>query len=285
MVSVVQGTYTQQFLGRIEVVVGSKQRQVGVVALVGDRGGKGEAGALAGSVRTRASNDGACLAPGSTELFNTRSDPPPKHKDNYPAQAHDIAQQWVASAGARESVSALSNESGSASACETASKSTAVGVSAFELARRLRAREPRGRDAARDVGRTAGRTGDAERWLAQLAPATLPAGVARTVNDSHSKWYRLQRDQALTVVLEIDLWQGELWAHLAITGRGAPPTLADLVYCRDLFLGDRKAIQVLPRKIEAAEAGARSVHLYVQLESDSLPSCSRTCHPSLREQA
>jgi hypothetical protein len=130
------------------------------------------------------------------------------------------------------------------------------------------------------VGRVAGRAGDAERWLARLAPEVLPTGVERTVNDSHSKWYRLRLAQALTVVLEIELWQGELWAHLAITGRAAPPTLADLVYCRDLFLGDRKAIQVLPRKIEAAEAGARSVHLYVQLESDSLPSCSRTCHPS-----
>jgi hypothetical protein len=131
------------------------------------------------------------------------------------------------------------------------------------------------------VRRTAGRDGDAERWLAMLAPARLPADVERTVNDSHSKWYRVRLAQALTVVLEIEIWQGELWAHLAITGRVAPPTQADLVYCRDLFLGDRKVIQVLPRKLEAAEAGARSIHLYAQLESDSLPSCSRTCHPGV----
>jgi hypothetical protein len=128
------------------------------------------------------------------------------------------------------------------------------------------------------VRRTAG-AGDAERWLALLAPETLPPGV-----DSHSKWYRLRLATApLTVILEIEVWQGELWAHLAITGRAAAPTLGEVTYCRDLFLGDRKAIQVLPRKLEAAEAGARSVHLYVQLESDTLPSCSRTCHPAMKE--
>jgi len=141
-----------------------------------------------------------------------------------------------------------------------------------------------GRDAAREVGRGEGRAGDAERWLALLAPAALPPGVECTVNDSHSKWYRLRLAFGpLTVILEIEIWQGELWAHLAVTGRASPPSLSEVGYCRDLFLGDRKAIQVLPRKLERAEAGARTVHLYAQLESDSLPSCARPFHPSLEQ--
>jgi hypothetical protein len=210
-----------------------------------------------------------------------RTDPPPKCIDNNSSQRNDISREFVAGVEARSSVSERSSESASTTndiAAALAPRRRRGQGSARESARDV------GRDAARDVGRSGGRAGDAERWLARLAPAVVPRGVERTVNDSHSKWYRLRVAQTpLMVILEIELWQGELWAHLAITGRTAPPTLPEIVYCRDLFLGDRKAIQVLPRKLEAAEAGARSVHLYVQLESDSLPSCSRACHPSFLE--
>lgn len=260
-------------------MVSNQGRGVGVVADVSDRD---DEGAAMGGVRTESWQIGA----GGTVLTNMRADPPPKHKDNYPAQRSDISRENVGSAAARANVRARSIESSSASAGESTSASAGVGMGAHYRARRRPARDAArdvGRDAARDVGRDAGRAGDAERWLALLAPESLPPGAERTVNDSHSKWYRLRLAQSpLMVILEIEVWQGELWAHLAITGRTAPPTLAELVYCRDLFLGDRKAIQVLPRKIEAAEAGSRSVHLYVQLESDSLPSCSRICHPGVK---
>ncbi len=123
------------------------------------------------------------------------------------------------------------------------------------------------------------RARDAARWLAVLAPAQLPPGVELGVDNDQSKWYRLRlATLPLRATLEIEIWQGELWAHLAITGRTAPPSLAEVSYCRDLFLGDRKAIQVLPRKAERSEAGARSVHLYAPLESDSLPAFSRAYH-------
>jgi hypothetical protein len=130
-----------------------------------------------------------------------------------------------------------------------------------------------------------GRARDAARWLAMLAPEPLPPGVELGVNDEQSKWYRLRLASAspLRAVLEIEIWQGELWAHLAITGRQLPPSIAEVSYCRDLFLGDRKAIQVLPRKLERTEAGARSVHLYAPLESDSLPAFGRACMPTFSD--
>lgn len=121
--------------------------------------------------------------------------------------------------------------------------------------------------------RQLGRAAHAERWLAALAPETLPPGVERTVSHDWTKWYRVRLTaQPLQVILEVECWHGELWAHLAVTGREQPPTLPELVFCRDLFLGDRKAIQCLPRKAEAAAAGARTLHVYAPLESDSLPS-------------
>lgn len=152
--------------------------------------------------------------------------------------------------------------------------------------RRERAREQRQQQNSPAADRSQGRASDAARWLDVLAPETLPPGVERTVNDEQAKWYRLRLAFCpLSAILEIEIWQGELWAHLAITGRSAQPSGSEVAFCRDLFLGDRKAIQVLPRKLERTEAGARTVHLYAPLESDALPSFARPFHPTMPEDA
>lgn len=122
--------------------------------------------------------------------------------------------------------------------------------------------------AVRGVGRAA----HAERWLEALAPEVLPPGAERMVNHAWSKWYRVRLQQPLQVILEVECWSGELWAHLAVTGRLQPPTLGELAWCKDVFLGDRKAVQIFPRKTEAAAPGERTLHLYAPLESDCLPS-------------
>lgn len=117
------------------------------------------------------------------------------------------------------------------------------------------------------------RANDAARWLARLAPEVLSAGVERSVDGERSKWYRVRLGGSwLAVILEVQCHQGALWAHLAITGRVREPSLAELAWCRDVFLGDRRAIQIMPRKVEAFEAGARTAHLYSELEGQSLPS-------------
>lgn len=237
-------------------MVGKRDSMVGLVADVSEGG----AALPAGSVLLLRDVDAEQFDEGAIESDSTRRYPPPKHKDNKPPQAFGIGREKVAGAVRRSGASARSSESGSRTACESTSRCAGIASGAHYPARDARA---------------AGRQGDAERWLAQLAPARLPPGVERTVNDAHSKWYRVRlATTPLTVILEIEVWQGELWAHLAITGRTSPPTLAELCSCRDLFLGDRKAIQVLPRKIEQVEAGARTVHLYAPLESDALPSFS-----------
>lgn len=133
------------------------------------------------------------------------------------------------------------------------------------------------------AGHAAGRASEAERWLSLLAPEAMPPGVERIVNDAHCKWYRVRLGSSpLAVVLEIEVWQGQLWAHLAATGRTARPSAADLGWCREVFFGDRTAIQILPRKADAFEAGAglRTVHLYAPLEGDALPSFCRS-NPAL----
>jgi hypothetical protein len=95
-----------------------------------------------------------------------------------------------------------------------------------------------------------------------------------TAADVSVRWYRVRLGAVpLTACLEVEIWHGEAWAHLALEQAGTDaPSLAELDWCRDVFLGDRKAIQILPRKREAFRAGLRTVHLYAQLEADSLPS-------------
>lgn len=250
-------------------MVGKQHPMVGAVADVRDH------------IEPRASGERRCVQGdelGARQLraraiasHSTRAYPPPKCKHNNTAQAHDIAGDSAEPRAALASWSERSRESVSAS--------NAIGTHALAGAQ-LR----RGVANGRAADHSHGRAGDAARWLAQLAPAALPPGVELTVNDEHSKWYRLRLAATpLRATLEIEIWQGELWAHLTISGRTSPPSLPELSFCRDLFLGDRKAIQVLPRKLEQAEAGASTIHLYAPLESDALPSFSRAYQRSFPE--
>lgn len=255
-------------------MVGNQKRSMGMVADVRDRGGKSVAGAVRGDVVTTAAgseDESWQIAPGTTRLLTTRTDPPPKHKDNNRTQPDDIGRESAARATQHGTVSASSIESGSGSAA----------VGALDAARRRRGQ---GAPNWRACDHSHGRASDAAVWLARLAPATLPPGCERTVNDDQSKWYRVRLAHApLGIILEIEIWQGELWAHLAITGRTAKPIEAEVTFCRDLFLGDRTAIQIFPTRLERAEAGDRTVHLYAPLESAALPSFSRSCEPRFPE--
>lgn len=120
--------------------------------------------------------------------------------------------------------------------------------------------------------RRLGRAAHAERWLETLAPETLPPGAERIANEAWSKWYRVRLGQSLQVVLEVECESGELWAHLAVTGRDRAPSLAELGWCKDVFLGHRKAIQFFERQAASSLAHERTLHLYAPLERDCLPS-------------
>lgn len=237
------------------MAVGKKHSVVGVLADVSD----GSGAALPSGERSHVR--GAELDVrhvGAIEPNSTMSYPPPKHKDNNRAQARDI--DGDLSAPERGAFDVREDSRGSASV--TASEST------FTSAGAPRRRSGHGRNAARDL--------DAQRLLALLTPSVLPPGVERTVNDAHSKWYRVRLGVSpIMVVIEIEVWQGELWAHLAATGREKAPSLAELSWCREVFVGDRKAIQILPRRFEALEANPRTVHIYAPLESDALPAFER----------
>lgn len=115
--------------------------------------------------------------------------------------------------------------------------------------------------------RELGRVRDAVRWLASLAPPTLPPGVQSGDGDGPSRSYTVGLgDDALGVCVEIISTGGKLWAHLAITWRTRPPTLAMLTWCRDVFLRGRGALWRLPRRNEFSH----TLHIYAPLEGADL---------------
>jgi hypothetical protein len=118
----------------------------------------------------------------------------------------------------------------------------------------------------------ASRHSDIARAIAELAPRVLPIGAQIAVDGPASKWYRLRRlDVPLLACLEVECIDGELWAHLSVSGRGHIPSWDQLRWCKELLLGDRKAIQVLPPKAEYVNVNPYVLHLYAALEKDPLP--------------
>lgn len=118
---------------------------------------------------------------------------------------------------------------------------------------------------------------DAERTLTAIAPEALPPGTALAVSAPTARWYRVRlQGQPLTVVLTVDYWDGQLWAQLTVTGRLSEPSAAELRWCKDVFLGERTAVQVFPPKSEPHSPGERfALHLYAPLQVDPLPNFRR----------
>lgn len=108
-----------------------------------------------------------------------------------------------------------------------------------------------------------------------LRPSPLPSNV-REVHGNwvNAQWYSLRLDGVMLLAcLEVECVKGELWAHLSVSAKKPAriPTWKELQWCKQLFLGDRKAIQVLPPKAEYVNIGVNVLNLYAPLERDPLP--------------
>ncbi len=116
---------------------------------------------------------------------------------------------------------------------------------------------------------------DRVRALDDIAPRVLPFGVTATNRFWNAHSYRVKLGAiVMTVLLEAEVVDGELWAHMSVCGQKPPrlPTWEELRWCKETFLGvDRKAIQVLPPKKEYVNIHQHVLHLYAPLERDPLP--------------
>ncbi len=116
---------------------------------------------------------------------------------------------------------------------------------------------------------------DIARAMADLAPRTLQPNVRRTGDFINAAHYTVRlAGCVLTAILECECVDDELWGHLSTCCQKPKPRVPswdELRWCKEYFLGDRKAIQVLPPRAEYVNVHAHVLHLYAPLERDPLP--------------
>jgi hypothetical protein len=115
---------------------------------------------------------------------------------------------------------------------------------------------------------------DIERAMADLAPRTLQANVRSTGDYANAQMYTVRLDGVrLSVILEAECVDGALWGHLSVCAQQPKrvPSWDELRWCKAYFLGDRKAVQILPPRAEYVNEHPNVLHLYAALEADPLP--------------
>ena len=103
-------------------------------------------------------------------------------------------------------------------------------------------------------------------------PAQLPPGCTRLRDMENGAYYVWRRPGAdLRVIVEAEMHGGELWLHVSLSRLQVLPTWDDVCAVKDLFIGDRKAIQVLPTKDEYVNISTICLNLYAPIDRDPLP--------------
>lgn len=64
---------------------------------------------------------------------------------------------------------------------------------------------------------------------------------------------------------------GKRWIHVSCSSPSRVPKWDDLLLVKDTFIGDRKAIQVFPKKSEYVNYAKTALHLWACLDEDNLP--------------
>ena len=115
---------------------------------------------------------------------------------------------------------------------------------------------------------------DVEAATKALRPTTLQSNVKEREVWANvaSYWVRLNGVKLLAL-LSAECVDGELWAHLSVSAQAPKriPTWPELAWCKQYFLGDRKAVQVLPPRAEYVNIHPHVLNLYAPLERDPLP--------------
>jgi hypothetical protein len=109
---------------------------------------------------------------------------------------------------------------------------------------------------------------------AALRPRSLQGNVIeREAWDNVATYWVRLNGVKLLVLLGAECVDGELWAHLSVSAQEPKriPTWRELTWCKDYFLGDRKAVQVLPPRAEYVNIHPHVLNLYAPLERDPLP--------------
>jgi hypothetical protein len=101
----------------------------------------------------------------------------------------------------------------------------------------------------------------------QNTPRVLPLGW-RDINAN--TWENRGLGLFISFTGEIDDC-GNRWLHVCVSKKKEVPNWSELKRCKEIFLGDRKAILVFPPKAEYVNICSTALHLFAALDGDRLP--------------
>jgi len=105
----------------------------------------------------------------------------------------------------------------------------------------------------------------AERVVGWLPPAVLPPDwrQVRRSEDGASYTHRRGFTAIVSTSFEDD---GSAWLHLSVAHPRRAPGWGDMRRAKELFLGDRWAVSVLPREVEYVNIHPFCLHLFAPLD-------------------
>ena len=113
---------------------------------------------------------------------------------------------------------------------------------------------------------------DIERAMDDLWPRVAQSNVQVVGDFVNAKRGRVRLSGVLlTFIVEVECVDGKLWAHLSVSTLKRTPNWDELRWCKEYFLGDRRAIQILPPRAEYVNLHPHVLHLYAPLEHEPLP--------------
>jgi hypothetical protein len=107
-------------------------------------------------------------------------------------------------------------------------------------------------------------------------PRVLPPAWCEVERDITGAKY-LARSRGLSAIVSCSQEQdGRWWMHLSVSHRNRVPTWQELAWCKDVFIGDREAYQVLPPKARYINIHPNVLHMFALLDgSAALPDFTR----------
>lgn len=118
-----------------------------------------------------------------------------------------------------------------------------------------------------------------KRDLINILPKVLSADFQTIWDNEDGRAYMYTNSyyptKQIAIIISINIeTDGKRWIHLSASRKKQLPSWMDLKEIKQIFLQDRKAIQVLPQKDRYVNINPYVLHLFTCLDGDGLPEFS-----------
>jgi hypothetical protein len=106
--------------------------------------------------------------------------------------------------------------------------------------------------------------------MERLKPRVLPADY--TLLEDYPNAAEYYRADGMTIITEVDEYQGRLWLHVSCAFRTKLPSWVDLREVKTVFVGPKRmAISVQPGEDEYVNIHPYVLHLWSPIDHDPIP--------------